>query len=80
MVDFSGDSITVTIHQEGTEKISVPAGEFECYRLVTVVNIPVWKPRITYWLGTKKPHLLVKHEGKRGAFTPSYTTSLLSYE
>ena len=64
----------------GNKRISVPAGEFECYRLVTVVNIPLWKPRITYWLGTKKPHLLVRHEGKRGAFTPSYTTSLVSYE
>jgi len=39
MVDFSGYSISVTVLQEGREKITVPAGEFECYRLVLVVNI-----------------------------------------
>ena len=80
MLDFSGYSITVTVHQEAIEKISVPAGEFECYRLVAVVNIPVLKPKITYWLGTQKPHFLVKHEGKRGPFTPSYSTVLVSSE
>ena len=47
MVDFSGYSISVTVLQEGREKITVPAGEFECYRLVLVVNIPVLKPKIT---------------------------------
>jgi hypothetical protein len=80
MVDFSGYSIGVTVLQEGRENISVPAGVFECYRLVTVVNIPVLKPKITYWLGIQKPNFLVKHRGKRGPFTPSYTTSLVSYE
>jgi hypothetical protein len=80
MVDFSGYSIGVTVFQEGREKISVPAGDFECYRLVTVVNIPVLKPRITYWLWIQKPNFLVKHRGKRGPFTPSYTTSLVAFE
>jgi hypothetical protein len=80
MVDFSGYSITVTVLQKGREKITVPAGEFECYRLLTVVNIPVLKPKIAYWLGTQKPNFLVKHQGKRGPFTPSYTTSLVSFE
>lgn len=80
MVDFSGYSITVTVHQEAVEKILVPAGEFECYRLVTVVNIPILKPKITYWLGTQKPHFLVKSEGKRGPFTSSFRTSLVSSE
>jgi len=80
MVDFSGYSITVTILQEGREKIAVPAGEFECYRLATVVNIPVLKPKITYWLSTQKPNFLVKHQGRRGPFTSSYITSLISLE
>ena len=80
MVDFSGYSITVTVLQEGREKIAVPAGEFDCYRLVAVVNIPVLKPKIRYWLWTQKPNFLVKHQGKRGPFTPSYTTSLVSFE
>jgi hypothetical protein len=80
MVDFSGYSITVTVSQEGREKITVPAGEFECYRLVVVVNLPLLKPKITYWLRTRKPNFLVKHVGKRGPFTPSYTTFLVSFE
>lgn len=80
MVDFSGYSITVTVSQKGREKIYVPAGGFECYRLVTTVNIPVLKPKITYWLWTQKPNFLVKHQGKRGPFTPSYTTFLVSFE
>ena len=80
MVDFSGYSIGVTVLQKGREKISVPAGNFECYRLITVVNIPVLKPEITYWLSIQKPNFLVKHRGKRGPFTPSYTTSLVSSE
>jgi len=80
MVDFSGYSVTVTILQEAIEKIAVPAGEFECYRLATVVNIPVLKPKIIYWLSTQKPNFLVKHQGKRGPFTSSYTTTLISLE
>jgi len=80
MVDFSGYSISVMVMQEGREKITVPAGKFECYRLVLVVNIPILKPTVTYWLWTQKPHFLVKHQGKRGPFTPSYTTSLVSFQ
>ena len=80
MVDFSGYSTSVMVLQEGREKITVPAGEFECYRLAVVVNIPILKPRITYWLWTQKPHFLVKHQGKRGPFTSSFTTSLVSFQ
>ena len=80
MVDFSGYSVGVTVLQEGRERISVPAGDFECYRLVTVVNIPLLKPKITCWLWTQEPNFLVKYRGKRGPFTPSYTTSLVSFE
>jgi hypothetical protein len=80
MVDFSGYSIGVTVRQEGREKITVPAGEFECYRLVILVNIPLLRPEIIYWLSIQKPNFLVKHQGKRGPFTPSYTTSLVSIQ
>jgi hypothetical protein len=80
MIDFSGYSITVTVLQDGREKIIVPAGEFECYKLVVVVNIPLLKPKITYWVWSQKPNFLVKQQGKRGPFTPSYTTSLVSFE
>jgi hypothetical protein len=80
MIDFSGYSISVTVHQEGSEKIVVPAGEFECYRMVISVNIPLLRPEIIYWLSIQKPNYLVKHQGKRGPFSPSYTTSLVSIQ
>lgn len=80
MVDFSGYSATVTIRQAGMEKIAVPGGEFECYRVEVVVNIPILRPKIIYWISKIKPHFLVKHQGKRGPFTLSYLTSLVSFE
>ena len=80
MVDFSGYSIGVTVHQDGREIIPIPAGEFECYRMVISVNIPLLRPEIIYWLSIQKPYFLVKHQGKRGPFTPSYTTSLVSIQ
>ena len=79
MVDFSGYAITVTIRQAGIEKVVVPAGELECYRIEVVVNLPIFHPKVTYWISVRKPNFLVKHEGKKGPFTPSYITSLLSF-
>jgi hypothetical protein len=80
MVDFSGASVNATVRQAGRERVVVPAGDMECYRMEVVVNIPLLHPKITYWITAAKPHFLVKNEGKRGPFTPSYVTSLLSIE
>jgi len=80
MVDFSGYAIKVTVRQAGMEKVAVPAGEFECYRIEVVVDIPIFHPKVTYWLSARKPNFLVKHQGKKGPFTPSYITSLVSLE
>lgn len=80
MVDFSGYAIKVAVRQAGMEKIAVPAGEFECYRIEVVVDIPIFHPKVTYWLSARKPNFLVKHQGKKGPFTPSYITSLVSLE
>jgi hypothetical protein len=80
MVDFSGYTITVTARQAGIEKVLVPAGEFECYRMEIVVDIPLFHPKVTYWLSVGKPNFLVKHQGKKGPFTPSYITSLVSFQ
>jgi hypothetical protein len=80
MIDFSGYSITVTVRMGGMETIFVPAGEFECYRMEVVVHIPILRPKIIYWLSKMKPHFLVKHQGKRGPFTSTYLTSLLTFE
>jgi hypothetical protein len=78
MIDFSGHSVTVTVRETGTERVVVPAGEFDCYRMDVVVGIPILRPTITYWIAKEKPHFLVKTIGKRGPFTDTYVTSLVS--
>ena len=78
MVDFAGPSITVELRKAAEEKIRVPAGEFDCWRMEVVVNIPVIRPKIIYWVTKMKPHFLVRSLGRRGPFTSSYETSLLS--
>lgn len=78
MVDFSQYSISVRVVQADIENIVVPAGEFECYRMEVIVKFFIFRAKIIYWITKKKPHFLVKHIGKRGPFTTSYTTSLVS--
>jgi len=80
IVDFSGESITLTIRQAGTERITVKAGEFECFRMEVIVHIPILRPRLTYWITADEPHFLVKNIGKRGPFTPNYVTMLTGRE
>jgi hypothetical protein len=80
VVDFSHVSVAATVRQVGLERILVPAGEFECYRMEVVVSLPVVRPRVTFWIAAADPHFLVRHEGKKGPFTPFYETSLLSVE
>lgn len=80
MVAFSQHSIPLTARQAGIENVSVPAGDFECYRMEVIVRLPIYQPKITYWITKEKPHFLVKHQGKQGPFTPSYITSLISLE
>ena len=43
-------------------------------------GIPVLRPRIVYWLTKDAPHFLVRNEGKRGPFTDTYITTLISRE
>ena len=76
MADFSGRFITVHIRDRDVERIDVPAGTFECYPVEVTIKFFIFKSRITYWLTKQSPHFLVKHEGKRGPFTKSYTTVL----
>ena len=80
MVDFSGQSVTVSIRSQGTELVTVPAGSFECYRLEVGIGIAFLKATITYWLTKNPPHFLVKHSGKKGPFTKSFTTVLESMD
>ena len=77
MIDFSGRSVTATARQAGIERITVPAGEFSCYRMEVLVHTFILKPTIVCWVTTEKPHFVVKNEGKRGIFTPKYITTLI---
>ncbi len=78
MVDFEGRSFSADLRQVGREKIDVPAGEFDCYRLELKVDVPLLNLRSTFWLDASEPHILVKYEGKRGLFSPKYVTYLVS--
>lgn len=80
MIDFSGPKVNVSVRQTGEETVSVPAGKFECYRLVIEVNFFLFHPKIFLWLTKEPPHFLVKHLGKRGPFTKYYLTSLVKKE
>jgi hypothetical protein len=78
MVDFSRQSVSVSVRQAGVEKVLVPSGEFECYRMEVTVKVFIFRPKIIFWITKTSPHFLVKHTGKRGPFTPEYITSLVS--
>jgi hypothetical protein len=78
MIDFSGKSVTATARQVGIERITVPAGEFSCYRMEVLIHTFILRPTIVCWVTTEKPHFVVKSEGKRGILTPKYITTLIS--
>jgi hypothetical protein len=77
MIDFSGKFVTATARQAGIERITVPAGEFSCYRMEVLIHTFILSPTIICWVTTEKPHFVVKNEGKRGLFSPKYITTLI---
>jgi len=77
MIDFSGKSVKATARQAGIERITVPAGEFSCYRMEVLIHTFILSPTIVCWVAAEKPHYVVKNEGKRGIFTPKYITTLV---
>jgi len=80
MIDFSGKAVAATARQTGIEPITVPAGEFSCYRMEVLIDTFILSPTIVCWVTTEKPHFVVKSEGKRGIFTPKYITALSSWQ
>jgi hypothetical protein len=77
MIDFSGRSVTAIARQTGIERITVPAGEFSCYRMEVLIHTFLLSPTIVCWVTTEKPHFVVKSEAKRGIFSPKYITTLI---
>jgi hypothetical protein len=80
IIDFAGQSINATARQTGVERITVPAGEFSCYRIEVVFHVFLLNPKVVCWVTQEKPHVLVKSVGKRGLFTPTYVTSLVGQQ
>ena len=79
MVAFSQHFVTMHVRQVGQERISVPAGDFDCFKIEAVVDLIVTEIKTTFWLSRQEPHFLVKYEGRRGILiAPTYTTSLIS--
>jgi hypothetical protein len=77
MIDFSGRSVTATARQAGIERITVPAGEFSCYRMEMLIHILILNPTTVCWVTTEEPHFVVRYEGKRSLFGPKYITTLI---
>jgi hypothetical protein len=80
LIDFSQHSVSGIVRQAGVETIHVKAGEFECYRMEVIIHAFIFRPKITYWITKMEPHFLVKHRGKIGPFTKTYTTQLVSID
>ncbi|MFC2170060.1 hypothetical protein ACFLRM_05815 [Acidobacteriota bacterium] len=80
MVAFSQKSVMVSVEEAGTELVSVPAGEFECYRMEVTIKIPIFRIKIIYWLTKKKPHFLVQHRGLTGPVLGRYLTKLVRFQ
>jgi hypothetical protein len=80
LMDFSGRTFNGKVRQTGRETIQVPAGVFDCYRLEAVVDFLVIHPKNTFWVAADEPHILIKYDGKRGLFSPTYVTYLVSRE
>lgn len=77
LVTFSGKSVKLLVNDKGPESITVPAGQFVCRRIEVAVPVFVFHCKITLWISQEAPYCLVKQQGRRGAFTASYTTSLV---
>ncbi len=80
LMDFSGRTFNGTVRQTGRETITVPAGVFDCYRLEAAVDFIFIHPKNTFWVAASEPHILVKYDGRRGLFSPTYVTYLVSRE
>ena len=74
---FMIGSVRASARQAGIERITVPAGEFSCYRVEIRIHILILNPTTVCWVSTEKPHFVVRYEGKRSLFGPKYTTTLI---
>ncbi len=89
-VEFTPFYVTAVV--EGTEKIKVPAGEFECYKIelrYAPDTIPIFKllpsyfaekliPSYYLWVDKNAPHTMVRFQGKlEGMTSPEQAQELV---
>ena len=77
MFNFRGKSAPAVARQNGVERITVPAGQFDCYRVEVIFHVFFFHPQVVCWLAEKNPHVLVRSLGKRSLFGPTYDTRLV---
>jgi hypothetical protein len=75
MFNFRGKSAPAAARQNGVERITVPAGQFPCYRVEVTFHVFIFRPQVVCWVAEEKPHVLVKSVGKRRFFGPIYVTT-----
>ena len=73
----------VTFESRGKERIKVPAGEFECYKLEMVPHLGVLNvfrplfPKTFFWFTVSAPHDWIRYEGpESGPGTPNILMEL----
>lgn len=85
--------LTMDIKIKGKEKVKVPAGEFDCYKIEMLPNLEAllgktlnrlvkpFVPKFRFWVNSKGNHQLVKSEGRMGPVAaPLQRFELISYE
>ena len=77
----------VTFENRGRERVRVPAGEFDCYRIEAEAHLGVLslvKPflaKTTFWMTVEPPHFWVRYQGyENGRGTPEIVMELTSHE
>jgi len=74
---------SVTFEKRGTERITTPAGQFDCYKIEVVPHVGVLNvfrsffPKTFFWFTVAPPHFWVQYEGlENGAGTPEIVMEL----
>jgi hypothetical protein len=77
----------VSFENRGRERVRVPAGEFECYRIEVDAHLGalnIVKPflaKTTFWMTVEPPHFWVRYQGyENGRGTPEIVMELKSYD
>lgn len=76
IADFAERMIEARLERMEKETVTVPAGTFECRKVVLSIDLLLFSFRMTYWVTEASPHYLIKYEGRRSLFGTVYETYL----